>query len=303
MVTGGAGFIGSHLVRALVARGDDVTVIDNLLTGSMANLSGIEPAIRFIRLDLSQPSPELPTLLRGADCVFHLAALPSVVGSVADPLASHAHTGTSTVALLQAMHQAGAGRIVFSSSCAVYGNQQELPWRVGMTPRPASPYAAEKLAGEHYLHVFRELYGMQSIALRYFNVFGPGQPANSDYAAVIPKFVAAARQRRPPVVFGDGRQTRDFIHVDDVVKANLLAAVSPLENRVLNVASGRQTSVLDLLALLRELSPTLPDPVFEPARSGEIRDSVAECQSTAEALGFRAEVRLEDGLAALLEKR
>jgi len=301
VVSGGAGFIGSHLVDALVRRGDEVTVLDNLLTGSLNNLLAVQGDIHFVQIDLSTGSKGLPELLAGSDCVFHLAALPSVVASVDDPLTSHAHTGTSTLALLQAMKDARVGRIVFSSSCAIYGDQTKLPWRTDMTPRPLSPYAADKLASEHYLRVFHELYGLNAITLRYFNVYGPRQPAHSEYAAVIPKFLDAARARRSPTIYGNGRQTRDFVHVRDVVRANLLSAETILPHAVLNVASGRQTSLLDLLDVIRRICPSLSEPEFAPARAGEVQNSVGEWRQTDAALGFRARVGLEEGVAEVFE--
>ncbi len=299
-VTGGAGFIGSHLVRRLVQRGDEVTIIDNLLTGSLANLDGVLDDVRFVRMDLSKPDPDLPEVLRGAECVFHLAAFPSVAASVEDPLRSHGHCGTATLVVLHAMQQAGVGRIVYSSSCALYGDQPELPWRTDMLPRPMSPYAADKLAGEYYAAVFQRLYGVNAVSLRYFNVYGPGQPAGSAYATVIPRFLSAIRQGVPPIVYGDGGQTRDFVHVSDVVEANVRAAAWTGPHEAVNVGSGIQTSVLALLELLRRLRPGMLEPEFEPPRSGEIRHSAAELAGTERLLGWKPTVRLDEGLRELL---
>jgi UDP-glucose 4-epimerase len=298
-VTGGAGFIGSHLVEELVRDGHEVTVLDSLLTGSLDNLASVLSHVRFAQIDLSEASEELVKLLAATDCVFHLAAVPSVVGSVADPLASHANCGTATLVLLDAMKQAGARRIVFSSSCAVYGDQRELPWRSDMLPRPMSPYAADKLASEHYLEVYARLHGMHAASLRYFNVYGPRQPANSAYAAVIPNFARALHCGSQPIIYGDGSQTRDFVHVTDVVRCNLLAA-SHVGHGVFNVGSGQPVSICELFDVMAGLCDATQRPMFMPARAGEVLHSHAEVSATEAELGFRAKIGLREGLAELL---
>jgi len=287
----------------LVRDGHHVTVLDSLLTGSLDNLAGVTDAVRFVEIDLSTPSADLADLLDGSDCVFHLAALPSVVSSVADPLTSHAHCGTATLVLLEAMRQAGVGRIVFASSCAVYGDQPELPWRAGMTPRPASPYAADKLASEHYLEVYHRLHDISAIALRYFNVYGPRQPTNSAYAAVIPNFANALATGRRPTIYGDGSQTRDFVHVADVVQSNLLAASYAGTAGVFNVASGRPTSIRQLFDVMALLCHSTEAPILAPSRRGEVLHSYADTRNTKEELGFLAEIGLREGLAELLRSK
>lgn len=298
VVTGGAGFIGSHLVRALAARGDTVTVIENFSTGARRNLEGFGSSVRVIEHDLSAPDTRLAGMLEGAICVFHLAALPSVSASVCDPLMSHRHCLTATLTLLQAMKQAKVPRVVYSSSCAVYGNQPELPWQTRMAPLPASPYAAAKLAGEYYLAVFNSLYGLETVSLRYFNVYGPGQSADSPYAAVVPRFIEAIRAHKPLMIYGDGLQTRDFVHVSDVVQANL-QAMGCRSPAIVNVGSGKPTTILELTELLRERSRVV-DLEFHEARIGEVRHSYADVEESARLLGCEASVDLRDGLQELL---
>jgi UDP-glucose 4-epimerase len=277
-----------------------VTAIDNFATGSRAALAGLETSVRVCELDLSRSDRNLTEVLAGADCVFHLAALASVAASLQDPLMSHDQCATTTVRLLEAAHQAGVRRVVYSSSCAVYGNQPELPWRTCMLPVPMSVYAAAKLSGEYYLSVFNSLYGLETVSLRYFNVYGPGQRWSSPYAAVIPRFIHAIQERQPLVVYGDGCQTRDFVHISDVVEANLRALNCP-SPAVINVGSGTQTSILDLVALLGRHA-TIQEVKFEKPRGGEVRHSQAEVGESRRLLGFSPRMTLEDGLCELLHQ-
>ena len=293
LVTGGAGFIGSHLARALAARGTRVRVLDDLSTGHRANLDGAE--VELVARDMTAGS--LAELMRGVDVVFHLAALPSVPRSVKDPLRSHDAAATATLRMLVAARDAGVPRFISSSSSSVYGNVAEPPMRETMPTVPRSPYAVAKLAGEGYTRVFAQLYGMQTVSLRYFNVFGPRQDPGSPYAAVIPLFVKAILRGEPPRIFGDGRQSRDFTYVDNVVRANLLAADAPLlGGESVNVAAGAPHSLLELLDSLCAILGRRAEPVFEAERAGDIRSSHADISLAGSLFGFSPTVDFEDGL-------
>jgi UDP-glucose 4-epimerase len=302
LVTGGAGFIGSNLVRALVERGDRVRVLDDLSTGREPNLAAVRDEIELTVGDVRDPEAVLAACT-GAEVVFHEAAIPSVARSVADPLASNEVNVTGTLQVLLAAREAGVGRVVFASSAAVYGDAERLPLHEGLPARPVSPYGVSKLAGERYLEAFTRTYGLSSVALRYLNVYGPGQDPRSGYAAAIPRFLSAALAREPATVFGDGSAARDFVFVGDVVSANLLAADAgnEVDGLTCNVGTGRRTTIRELLTTVAELHPPQPEPVSADPRPGEIRDSWSDPSLAAETLGFRAEVDLREGLARTLD--
>ena len=293
LVTGGAGFIGSHLVRALLQQGVEVRVADDLSTGRRENLAGLDVDLRTC--DVS--GAPLDDLVRDTDVVFHLAALPSVPRSVRDPLRSHEAAATATLRLLIAARAANVPRFITSSSSSVYGNVAEPPMREDMPTMPRSPYAVAKLACEGYTRVFAQLHGMRTASLRYFNVFGPRQDPGSPYAAVLPLFASAILRGEQPTIFGDGLQSRDFTYVDNVVEANLLAArAQSLAGESINVAAGSPHTVLDLLhAVAKELGRSVT-PVFAPERPGDIRSSHADISVARRLLGFSPQVGFEDGL-------
>jgi nucleoside-diphosphate-sugar epimerase len=226
LVTGGAGFIGSHIVRRLLAMGREVRVLDNLSTGHIENLSSVAHEIEFLQGDI-RDIVAVREAMQGCDAVVHLAAVPSVPRSIADPATSHDANATGTLNVLMAARDAGVGRVVAASSSSIYGSNPELPKRESLQPLPISPYAVSKLAAESYCRSFFEVYGLETVALRYFNVFGPRQDPNSEYAAVIPKFIQSLRNGEPPVIFGDGEQSRDFTYVSNVVDANVAALETP----------------------------------------------------------------------------
>ncbi len=300
LVTGGAGFIGSHLASRLVERGEDVRILDNFSTGTIENLSSLAFKTELVKGDLSDAAA-VRKAMTGVEVVFHQGADPSVPRSMADPAACYASNVQGTVNVLQAAREAGVRRIVFASSCAVYGDGPGLP-KTERTPlAPMSPYATSKLAGEHLCQVYTRAFGVEAVALRYFNVFGPRQDPASAYAPVIPRFIKAIRDGEPPTIYGDGEQTRDFVYVDDVVQANLLAAQSPdAPGQVFNVASGRSVSLNRLLATLIELMGLPCRPNYLPARHGDVRHSAADV-SAAAALGFEILVPFELGLARTVE--
>lgn len=301
LVTGGAGFIGSSLVRALVERGVAVRVLDDFSSGSRDRLRGLEGSVEIIEGDI-RDAAACGDACRDVEIVFHLAALLSVPRSIADPLHSDAVNTGGTLRMLLAARASGARRFVFSSSSAVYGDTTVIPTPERVLAEPASPYGVQKLAGEHYCRIFTRLYGLETVSLRYFNVYGPGQDAQSEYAAVIPKFLARLRAGQPPIVFGDGEQTRDFCHVADVVAANLQAAETTNNEAlggVLNVAGGAGASLNDLLRLLGAVTGVDLPAVHEAERPGDIRHSVADITRARETLGFSPAVSLEEGLRAM----
>lgn len=299
LVTGGAGFIGSHVAERLVAGGHAVRVVDNLSTGSLRNLDWAGSRLEFVEGDLTDASV-CARVVQGVEVVFHLAALPSVARSVADPWASHDHNVNATLRLLLAARDAGVRRVVFSSSSSVYGNTPVLPKVETMEPLPRSPYAAAKLSAEQYVLAMARGGMIEGVALRYFNVFGPRQSPHSAYAAVIPAFLQAALEGRAAPLHGDGGQTRDFTYVENVVNANLLAATRPAE-RVsgwpCNVGAGDRTSLLQLLRLVEEVSGRAIGVERLPERPGDVRDSLAALDRAREVLGYTPTVTLREGLA------
>jgi UDP-N-acetylglucosamine/UDP-N-acetyl-alpha-D-glucosaminouronate 4-epimerase len=296
LVTGGAGFIGSHIVDALVRRGDRVRVLDNLSTGNLTNLAEVRDRIEFIQADLNDAAA-VARAVEGVDCIFHEAALASVPRSVEKPLDTNAACVTGTVVLLDLARRAGVRRLVYAASSSAYGNQPAASKRESDLPMPISPYGAAKVAAEYYCQAFAALGQIETVALRYFNVFGPRQDPNSEYSAVIPRFITLMLGGKRPTVFGDGYQSRDFTFVGDVVAGNLLAADAPgVSGRVFNVATGGQVNLLELLAALNRLLKTNVEPIFAPPRAGDVRESLADITLARQHLGYEPRVRFEEGL-------
>ncbi len=300
LVTGGAGFIGSHLVDALLARGDRVRVLDDFSTGSWDNLADARDRVEVVEGDITDPST-VRSAMRGVELVFHQAALASVPRSVANPMATHRVCVDGTLQLLLAARDAKVRRVVYAASSSAYGNSTRLPKCETDPTAPLSPYAAAKLAGEHYCAAFSEVYGLETIRLRYFNVFGPRQTPDSPYAAVIPLFIRALTSGQSPTIHGDGEQSRDFTFVADVVQANLLAASAPgVSGRLYNVACGRRTSLLELVALLNELLGTDVAPIHAASRVGDVKHSLADIERARANLGYRPMTDMKEGLRRCL---
>ena len=297
LVTGGAGFIGSHLVTALVERGDAVRVLDNLSTGRKSNLDHVRSQIEFTEGDLTNPG-DVARAVDGVEVVFHQAALASVPRSVAQPLDTNAACVTGTVNVLEAARTHGVRRVVYAGSSSVYGDRTAAAAKHETDlPAPVSPYAAAKAAGELYCQAFTATYGLETVSVRYFNVFGPRQDPNSEYAAVIPKFVTRMLAGERPIVFGDGRQSRDFTFVANVVEGNLLAAeATAAAGLTINVACGEQLTLLELIAAINRVLGTELEPVFEPPRAGDVRDSLADISLARRVLGYEPVVDFEEGL-------
>lgn len=295
LVTGGAGFIGSHVVEALLEDGLSVRALDNMSTGHERNLSGLRGDLDVIVGDI-RDAEAVRNACRNVTTVFHLAAYISVPGSVREPALADAVNIQGTLNLLLAARDAGVQRFVFSSSAAVVGEPETLPVDEHARTRPGSPYGVEKLYGEHMCRLFSGLYGLSTIALRYFNVFGPRQNPESEYAAVIPKFVSCMAKGEQPTIYGDGEQTRDFLYVKDVARANLLAARVPASGLTVNVASGRSVSVRELFDVIATITGYHGQPRYSEPRPGDIKHSAASVRRAAEVLGFSPRVSLEDGL-------
>jgi UDP-glucose 4-epimerase len=297
LVTGGAGFIGSSIAEALLVSGEKVRILDDLSSGRRENLETLTGRLEFVQGTIVDPAT-VERAMQGVEVVFHQAAIPSVARSVANPAATMLAGVQGTTVVLDAARRSGVRRIVFAASSAVYGDSPALPKVETMEPQPLSPYAVSKLAGEFLMRVFAGLYGMETVSLRYFNVFGPRQDPRSDYAAVIPKFLAAAIRGERPIVFGDGEQTRDFCYVDDAVRANLLAANSPrkLRGEVLNIACGERTSLNGLLRHIGEIAGAPLDPEFRPPRTGDVRDSLADIRAARGSIGFVPSIDVRQGL-------
>lgn len=302
LVTGGAGFIGSNLTEALLAAGNKVRVLDNFLTGKRENLAGFTEkfgsAFELFEGDLRDLGATRKAC-DGVDYVLHQGALPSVPRSVADPILSNEINVGGTVNLLVAARDAGVHRVVFAASSSAYGDTPELPKRESITPNPKSPYAAQKLAGEHFMRIFFEVYGLETVSLRYFNVFGPKQDPTSMYAAVIPRFITSVVSGKPPTVYGDGLQTRDFTYIDNVIEANILACKAPRAacGKVINIACGERISLLDILEAVYGLSDRRVIPYFEPSRPGDVRDSLADISLAKDLLGYSPKVAFPVGLS------
>ena len=297
LVTGGAGFIGSHLVRGLVEEGHRVSVIDNFSTGRRETLAGLEDRITLVEGDIRDPEA-VGDLLGEVEAVFHQAALPSVPRSFADPVETTSVNTGGTLSLLEAARKSGISLFVFASSSSIYGDAAAEAKTEDLPPYPLSPYAVSKLAGEEFCRLYRKLYGLPTIGLRYFNVFGPGQDPESQYSAVLPLFITAVLEGRSPVIYGDGTQSRDFSYVENVVRANLACLNAPEEayGEVCNVACGERIDLLGVLEILREISGRPVDPVFADRRPGDVLHSRADISRAAGLIGYSPSVRFPEGL-------
>jgi UDP-glucose 4-epimerase len=301
LVTGGAGFIGSHLAQALLARGETVRIADDLSTGKASNLAVLDGAAEVLTGDLADIA-FARAAVDGVDLVLHQAAIPSVPRSVADPLTSHRANLDATLALLVAARDAGVRRLVYAGSSSAYGDTPDLPKHEDMVPRPMSPYALQKLVGEQYLQLFTALYGLETVTIRYFNVFGPRQDPSSPYSGVIALFITRLLAGEPPVITGDGGQTRDFTYVDNIVEGVLRAAVRPeAAGQVINVATGRRISINELAQTLLRLFDSPLTPVYIESRAGDVRDSLADLSRARELLDYEPHVSFEDGLRATVD--
>ena len=301
LVTGGAGFIGGHLAERLLREGWSVRVLDDFSSGREENLAEVRHHVELLRGDL-RDGALLARALAGARVVFHQAAIPSVPHSVADPLGSDAVNAHGTLGVLEGARRAGVERVVFASSCAVYGDDDTLPKHEALPACPLSPYALQKRTGESYCRLYAQLYGLTTVALRYFNVYGPRQNPDGDYAAAIPRFLRAGLKGEPISLHGDGEQTRDFVYVGDVVNANLLAAQAPgAAGRVVNVASGTEISVKHLAERILALTGSSAPLRHVGARAGEVRRSVADLGAAQQLLGYKPSVDLPTGLRRTLE--
>ena len=296
VVTGGAGFIGSNLVDALLQDGHEVHIIDNLSTGKRENLVDLVSQTDCTFIEGSVTDLDLlRTVFRGIDCVFHQAAIPSVQRSVEDPRATNDANVNGTLAVLIAARDCGVKKVVYASSSSVYGDTPTLPKTEEMIPNPKSPHAVSKLTGEYYCRVFSEVYGLKTVCLRYFNVYGPKQDPSSDYAAVIPRFITRVLEQKPPIIYGDGAQTRDFTYVEDVAHANIQSMKQEVEG-IFNIACGERISVNELATIVMELVGVNLAVIYDAPRSGDIKDSLAEISRARKELKYNPEHSLTDGL-------
>lgn len=296
LVTGGAGFIGSHIATALVERGDQVVVLDNLSTGSKENLAHLGDRVTLIEGDLLDRKL-LEQALGGVEVVYHQAALASVPRSVDKPLDTNAACVTGTVNLLDAARLSGVRRVIYAGSSSAYGDQPSMSKRETDLPLPLSPYAAAKLAGEFYCQAFHSTYGLETVTIRYFNVFGPRQDPNSEYSAVIPIFVTKMVKGERPTIYGDGRQSRDFTYIDNVVQGNLAAAeADQAVGKSINVACGQQFTLLQLVQAINDVLGTNIEPIFADARAGDVRESLADISLARAVLNYEPEVSFDEGL-------
>lgn len=303
LITGGAGFIGSHIAETLLKQGEAVRVFDNFATSKQDNLAGLRRHLELIQGDL-RDAQAVKAAVKGIEVVFHQGALASVPRSIKDPVASLEVNVNGTQNILLAARDSGVRRVVYASSSSVYGNTPTLPKHEDMCPHPMSPYALQKLTGELLCNIFTRTYGLETVALRYFNVFGPRQDPASEYAAVIPRFLTALIERRRPIVFGDGEQTRDFTYIDNVVQANLLAATSLEANgRAMNIGCGERVSLNTLLSIAGELLGVKVEAEYREPRPGDVHDSLADISLARRLLGYDPAIRLQEGLAHYLAAR
>jgi nucleoside-diphosphate-sugar epimerase len=301
LVTGGAGFIGSNICTKLVSQGCSVRVVDNLLTGKKTNLASILDKIEFIEADMGDEDVARAAM-KDIDVVLHQGALPSVPRSVDDPAATHRHCVDATFTLLLAARDAKVKRFVYASSSSAYGDTPTLPKVETMLPSPLSPYAAAKLVGEYYCSVFSGVFGLQTISLRYFNVFGPNQDPTSQYAAAIPAFVTAILKDKPPTIYGDGEQSRDFTYVDNVVEANLLAArAKKTAGEVVNIACGQAVTVNQIIDMINEILGKNVKPIYAAPRPGDVKHSLADISLGKKLIGFKPKVSFRHGLEKAID--
>jgi nucleoside-diphosphate-sugar epimerase len=303
LVTGGAGFIGSSLARALIARGDRVRVIDNFSSGKRENLADIADRIELLEGDILDEQA-LARAVEGVELVFHEAAIPSVPKSMAEPIENHAANATGTLRVLEASRRARIRRLVYAASSAAYGDDPVLPKIETMPPAPISPYGGSKLAGEQYAQIYARAYGVETVCLRYFNVFGPRQDPASEYAAVIPKFITAALAGKQPRIFGDGSQSRDFCYIDNVIEANFKAAVAAaraVSGGVFNVACGQAIDLNRVVALIGDALGRKVAAIYEDERAGDIKHSWADIGAAQSRLGYTAGVSFAEGLGRTID--
>lgn len=302
VVTGGAGFIGSAIVRALLREGARrVVVLDNLLTGYAANLEEVLPSIEFHRADIRNYE-EIAPLIRGAAVVFHEAAIPSVPRSINEPVPSHDVNIDGTFNVLRAAREGHVGRVVYAASSSAYGDTEVLPKVETMAPQPKSPYALQKLTGEYYCNIFSSVYGLETVALRYFNVYGPRQDPSSAYSGVLSIFMKAVLERRAPTIFGDGLHSRDFTYVEDVAELNLKAARAPgVAGNLYNGGNGGRITLNQAWALLQKLEGVEIPPLYGSPRAGDVRDSQADTTAVARDLGYNARFSFEEGMRLTLD--
>jgi UDP-glucose 4-epimerase len=301
LVTGGAGFIGSHIVRRLVRQGEKVRIVDNLSTGIEERLNDVKGSIEFLRGDLADEEVSNDAV-KGVAWVLHQAAIPSVQRSVKDPIATNRANVTATLNLIESCQKAGVRRLVYAASSSAYGDTEVLPKIETMSPNPLSPYALQKWIGEHYCKLYHSLYGLETISLRYFNVFGPGQDPHSEYSAVVPKFINALLANRPITIFGDGEQSRDFTYVENVVEANLLAAhATAMAGNVCNVGCGERITLNTLIRLLEEIIGVKAKVNYAEAKPGDVRHSLADIMAARHILGYEPKVMLQEGLTRTVE--
>ncbi|HEV8138220.1 MAG TPA: SDR family oxidoreductase [Pyrinomonadaceae bacterium] len=297
LITGGAGFIGSHIASALVESGATVRVIDNLATGYEKNVEAIGPDVDFVKADVADDQA-LNKVLRDVELIFHEAAIPSVPRSVEKPAETHKASVDATFKLLLAARHHKVRRVIYAASSSAYGDQPELPKREDMRPAPLSPYAVAKLVGEYYCQVFTRVYGLETVSLRYFNVFGPRQDPTSQYSGVISRFMSALMNDAEPVIYGDGEHSRDFTYISNVVDANLRAAESrDAVGKIINIANGQRTTLNELLETMKTVTgKSQVTARHEPPRAGDVRDSLADLTQARALLGYEPRVNLEDGL-------
>jgi UDP-glucose 4-epimerase len=303
LVTGVAGFIGSALARAVLAQGDKVRGVDNFSTGNRENVAEILDQIDFRQVDLLD-APAMNDACQGIDFVFHQAAIPSVPKSVLDPVASNRANVDGTLNLLVAARDAKVKRVIYAASSSAYGDTPTLPKREDMTPNPISPYAVAKLAGEHYMISFFRCYGLETVCLRYFNIFGPRQDPSSQYSGVLAKFALQMLKAEPPTIFGDGTQSRDFTYIDNAVSANLLACKAPaadIAGKVFNCATGKRSDLNQTFQILKKLTGYKGEAKYGPERSGDIKHSLADLSRAEKYLGYKPQVEFEEGLRRTVE--
>jgi len=301
VVTGGGGFIGSHIVEELLRRNEIVRVIDNFSTGKWENIEPFEGGAEIIEADIAE-GKNLPRFLEGADYVIHQAAIPSVPKSILDPVKSHHANVNGTLQLLNASREANVKRVVYASSSSVYGDSPTLPKHEGMMPNPLSPYGAQKLFAEIYCQVFSRAYGLETVSLRYFNVFGPRQDSTSQYSGVLALFIPAVLQSKRPTIYGDGLQSRDFTYVQNVVEANLVACTVPgVAGQVFNVACGDRITVNSMLQQINKITGKDIAPIYADPRPGDIKHSQADITRAKEHLGYQPKISFEEGLRNTIE--